>query len=83
MLTVTESGDGPKKKSVVVKRTICLGDYLPTLPKVARDFLQTKFSEDKIRLHSDILRVNKQLGSFCQELLNMVDIFFIQNLLTN
>lgn len=45
--------------------------------------MSTKYSEDKIKLFSDIQRLNKELAGYCQELLDLLDKFYIQNLITN
>jgi hypothetical protein len=86
VLTVKEpdaDANNNKSKSVVIKRCIRLGDYLPSLPKQAREFFSTRYREKEINLNSQIHEVNEAMAIYCQQLLNLLDAFFVQNLITN
>lgn len=53
---------------------------MPDLPKRAREFLGTKYKPGSIMLESEITKVNRELEKYCQQLLNLVCTFMLNNM---
>lgn len=51
---ISDNSDSQKDKNFVNKKCVCLGDFLPSVPKIARKFLSTRYNENDISLNSQI-----------------------------